>query len=89
MWPGMAVRFGAMSAPESLRKAIAHLERGEWEAAHVIVQSDESTEGCWLHGIVHLLEGDLGNARYWYQRADRAFSSDAEAEIGAAKKLMM
>jgi hypothetical protein len=89
MKPDMAVRSDAMSLPESLRKAVAHLERGEWEAAHMIVQSDDSPEGCWLHGIVHLLEGDLENARYWYQRADRAFSSDAAAEIVAAKKGMM
>lgn len=24
---------------------------------------------AWLHGIVHTLEGDLDNARYWYHRA--------------------
>ena len=28
---------------------------------------------AWLHGIVHTLEGDLENARYWYRRARRAF----------------
>ena len=77
-----------MSSPESLRKAVAHLEQGEWEAAHDIVQSDDSVLACWLHGIVHLLEGDLGNAGYWYERAGRAFPNDAAAEIVAAKKLM-
>jgi len=77
-----------MNHAESLRKAVAHLDRGEWEAAHDIVQSDDSVHACWLHGIVHLLEGDLGNARYWYERADRPFSSDAAAEVAAAKKAM-
>jgi len=77
-----------MKAPESLRNAIDHLERGDWDAAHKIVQSDDSVQACWLHGIVHLLEGDLGNARYWYERAGRAFSNDAAAEIVAARKLM-
>ena len=70
-----------------LRKAIAHLERGEWDAAHVIVQADEeSAHSCWLHGIVHLLEGDPANARYWYNRAGRKFSSDTAAEIAAASE---
>jgi hypothetical protein len=23
---------------------------------------------CWAHGIVHMLEGDTSNARYWYRR---------------------
>ncbi|MBK8738451.1 MAG: hypothetical protein IPM02_02365 [Betaproteobacteria bacterium] len=77
-----------MNPPDSLRKAIEHLEQGEWEAAHKIVQSDDSAQACWLHGIVHVLEGDLDNARYWYRRAGRAFSSDEAAEIAAARELM-
>jgi hypothetical protein len=77
-----------MDPRESLRKAVDHLERGQWEAAHMIVQGDESSLGCWLHGIVHLMEGDLDNARYWYTRAGRAFSGDAAAEIAAARRTL-
>ena len=65
---------------------IAHLRNGDWQGAHVIVQADESAPGsCWAHGIVHLLEGDLGNARYWYDKAGRAWPAnpDAGAEIEA------
>jgi hypothetical protein len=29
-----------------------------------------------MHGIVHLLEGDVSNARYWYGRAARAFPGE-------------
>jgi hypothetical protein len=75
-----------MRAPDSLRKAVEHLEQGEWKAAHEIVQSDDSVHACWLHGIVHVLEGDLENARYWYRRAGRPFSSDTAAELVAARK---
>jgi len=25
----------------------------------------------WIHAVLHKLEGDFGNARYWYRRADR------------------
>jgi hypothetical protein len=41
--------------------------------------------GFWAHGIVHLLEGDVGNARYWFRRAGRPFprERDATAEIDA------
>ena len=60
--------------------AIRHLRKGDWQKAHVIVQSDESTQGCWAHGIVHMLEGDIGNARYWYRRAHRAFPRDFDVE---------
>ena len=25
----------------------------------------------WIHAVLHKIEGDLGNARYWYRRAGR------------------
>ena len=74
-----------------IAKAVSHLEAGDWQAAHVIVQKDSTTLGCWAHGIVHLVEGDLGNARYWYRRASRPFPKDRDvdrevAELAAALK---
>ena len=65
--------------------AVRYLKKGEWEKAHVIVQEDDTELGCWAHGIVHMLEGDLGNARYWFRRAGRPFprERDASAEIDA------
>ena len=69
-----------------LRKAVRLLEKGDWDAAHKIVQEDEDDAlACWAHGIVHIMEGDLPNARYWYRRAGRQFPDDAAAadEISA------
>jgi hypothetical protein len=70
-----------------IAKAVRHLEAGDWQSAHAIVQKDASSLGCWAHGIVHLIEGDLANARYWYQRAHRMFPhlDTATAEIAALK----
>jgi hypothetical protein len=57
-----------------LERALAHLRSGDWQAAHMIVQQDEDSPlSCWAHGIVHLMEGDLSNARYWYREAKRDF----------------
>jgi len=69
----------------ALNTAIRHLKAGHWQKAHAVVQNDPSEMGCWAHGIVHMLEGDLGNARYWYRRAGRRFprGGDAPAEIDA------
>ena len=39
------------------------------EGARRSCRTTRPTLGCWAHGIVHMLEGDLGNARYWYRRA--------------------
>jgi len=57
-----------------LSAALDLLEQGDWKAAHAIVQQDEESPlACWAHGIVHLMEGDVSNARYWYREAGRAF----------------
>ena len=69
-----------------LKRAVSHLQAGEWQAAHEIVQQDEASAlACWAHGIVHLMEGDLANARYWYGQAKRPFPPvpSASVEISA------
>jgi hypothetical protein len=63
-------------------KAVQHLEAGEWKAAHLLVQKDASSLGCWAHGIVHLIEGDLDNAKYWYRRAHRPLPSRQHRKRG-------
>lgn len=72
-------------ARQPLRQALAHLEQGDWQAAHGIVQGLDTAEACWVHAIVHVMEGDMDNARYWYGRAHRAFSPDAAAQIAAVR----
>ena len=75
---------------DELRKALRLLRKGDWEAAHVIVQKDEESPlACWAHGIVHLMEGDASNARYWYREAKREFPrqpsiADEIAALGKA-----
>jgi hypothetical protein len=71
-----------------LTRAIEHLEAGAWQPAHEIVQKASSPLAAWLHGIVHTLEGDLDNARYWYRRAQRPFPGPAAVadEISAVRR---
>lgn len=68
-----------------LASALRHLKHGDWQRAHPLVQQDESALGCWAHGIVHAMEGDVDNARYWYRRARRAWPErfDVPAELVA------
>ena len=71
-----------------LKRAIALMESGDWSAAHKIVQKDEESNlACRAHGIVHLMEGDLANARYWYREAKRPFPKDisVKKELSALK----
>lgn len=57
---------------EALRKAVDLALAGEWHEAHAAVQADEADPiACWIHAVLHKIEGDNGNARYWYRRAGR------------------
>jgi len=60
-----------MAGSETVTQALACLQRGDWEAAHALVQAESSDQAAWLHAHLHRIEGDLGNARYWYRRAGR------------------
>jgi len=77
----------ASGASDPLGHALALLTAGDWQRAHEIVQKEESPMAAWLHGIVHIMEGDLKNAQGWYKRADRPFPGGdaAQAEITAAR----
>ena len=82
---------GAMTnTTDGLDRALELLEAGDWQHAHEIVQGDKSMLASWLHGIVHLLEGDLDNARGWYGRTDRAFPGPeaVQAELAEARRAL-
>lgn len=55
-----------------LLQAIELAQTGKWDAAHQIVQQyDDNAYAAWIHDVLHKIEGDLGNACYWYRRAGR------------------
>jgi hypothetical protein len=78
---------GTAHPTDPLSRAVELLAAGDWPPAHEIVQKEKSTLAAWLHGIVHILEGDLKNARGWYERADRPFPDPAtvQQEIASAR----
>jgi hypothetical protein len=51
--------------------------KGDWARAHKIVQDEQSKDAAWVHAYLHRVEGDLGNARYWYRQAGRSAHSGA------------
>ena len=84
-------RFGskttAMAAlNDDLLRAVELALADDWEAAHQLVQQHEDdATAAWIHGVLHKIEGDLGNARYWYLRADQLnhFADEPRAELSA------
>jgi hypothetical protein len=53
----------------------------EWETAHGICQTREGDHAYDLvHGLAHWIEGDVGNADYWYRRVGENPADDIDAE---------
>jgi len=53
----------------ALAQALVRAHGGDWHAAHDIVQQHEGdARADWIHAVLHRIEGDLANARYWYRR---------------------
>lgn len=57
-------------------RGVWHALRGDWEAAHDAVQSDDPA-CAWVHAALHREEGDLANADCWYARAGRRRAAGA------------
>ena len=78
-----------MNAPSSeLLRAVDLAVSGDWEAAHELVQQyEDDATAAWIHAVLHKIEGDLGNARYWYCHADRMnhVADEPMAELATIK----
>jgi hypothetical protein len=51
--------------------------KGQWDAAHKIVQDESGADAAWVHAYLHRVEGDLGNAGYWYRQAGQPVAKDS------------
>jgi len=41
----------------------------KWDEAHRIVQELKTPKAQWIHAVLHKIEGDESNSRYWYSRS--------------------
>jgi hypothetical protein len=74
---------GAAPAPgiSSPLAALWWAANGDWNKAHEIVQDEDGVDAAWVHAYLHRVEGDSGNAGYWYRRAGKPVASGpVEAE---------
>ncbi len=72
-----------------LLQAVDATLAGDWHAAHRIVQQDERDPmSCWIHAVLHKIEGDDWNSRYWYRRTAHRYEewgADARGELLAIR----
>jgi len=60
----------------SALQALWHDAHGNWDTAHGVAQDIDDATGAWIHAYLHRKEGDLGNAAYWYRRAQQPVATD-------------
>ena len=74
---------------KDLLEAIDFAGAGQWNAAHELVQQYEmDTTAAWIHAVLHKIEGDHHNSRYWYRRAEKLehVSDEPTAELAEIRK---
>jgi hypothetical protein len=72
------------SGASGIALAALLLRNGAWHAAHELAQAAEGeADADALHALLHRMEGDFGNARYWHARVG-PHSSHGDAALLAA-----
>jgi hypothetical protein len=65
-----------MMATEHLQ-SLEMAAQGNWNGAHQLIQQYEDKLACRIHGYLHRVEGDNGNAAYWYRRSGSSLPANS------------
>lgn len=71
---------------EALLTAVQAALDGDWHKSHNIAQDYSDDTANWIHAVLHKIEGDEWNSKYWYARTHgKKYEdlSDANAELHA------
>jgi hypothetical protein len=71
---------------EALKIAVQAALDGDWDKSHNIAQDYSDDTANWIHAVLHKIEGDLWNSKYWYARtAGKSYEdfSDTTEELKA------
>lgn len=68
-----------------LQQAIELALNDNWDAAHEIAQDSNDAVAHWIHAVLHKIEGDEWNSRYWYRRTAHEYEeyADPKTELRA------
>jgi len=76
--------MGQMASRTELIRAAELALAGQWETAHAIVQgAEDDATACWIHAVLHKIEPDEANSRYWYRQAGQSYEAygDSRTEL--------
>jgi hypothetical protein len=67
-----------------LKIAVQAALDGDWDTSHNIAQNYKDPTANWLHAVLHKIEGDEWNSKYWYaETSDKRFEdfNDSTKEL--------
>ena len=65
---------------DKLLKAVHLAMADDWHGAHELAQQYQDPLACWLHAVLHKIEGDKWNSEYWYAKTtDHRYEQYADA----------
>ena len=53
---------------QALKNAVQAALDGDWHTSHNIAQDYSDSTANWLHAVLHKIEGDEWNSKYWYAK---------------------
>jgi len=79
-----------MSNASHLLQAVTLAQAGDWDAAHNIAQDYSDSTANWIHAVLHKIEGDAWNSKYWYARTSghqyEDYGPDVASELVAIQQ---
>lgn len=72
-----------------LKIAVQAALDGDWDKSHNIAQDYSDSTANWIHAVLHKIEGDIWNSKYWYARTQgKSYEdfSDANEELIAIQQ---
>ena len=55
---------------KALKIAVQAALDGDWDKSHNIAQEYSENTANWIHAVLHKIEGDVWNSKYWYARTN-------------------
>ncbi|MGQ2966671.1 hypothetical protein [Methylophilus sp.] len=82
-----------MSNQTQLLEAVTLAQAGDWDAAHNIAQDYSDHTANWIHAVLHKVEGDVWNSKYWYGRTGgrqyEDYAADIPRELEAIRQVLV
>ena len=71
-----------MDNAEQLKMAVEAALAGDWDKSHNIAQDYSDPIANWIHAVLHKIEGDVWNSKYWYARTHgKKYEDFADANV--------